>query len=52
MIGAILASGAAEGSEHANSLPMSPLAYGLIALGSLLALLLVTWAFRSVGTRH
>ncbi len=52
MIGAILASGAAEGSEHANTLPMSPLAFGLVTMGALLGLLLVTWAFRSVGTRH
>lgn len=52
MTGAILASGAAEGSQHASSLPMSPIAYGLSTLGVLLALLVVTWAFRSVGTRH
>ena len=52
MIGAILASGAAEGSEHASSLPMSPMAYGFGTLGAFLALLIVTWAFRSVGTRH
>lgn len=52
MIGAILASAAAEESEHANSLPMSPELFGLATLGTLLALLLVTWAFRSVGTRH
>jgi hypothetical protein len=52
MIGAILASGAAEGAEHATSLPMSPMAFGLTTLGVLVSLLIVTWAFRSVGTRH
>ncbi len=52
MISAILASGEAQESEHATSLAMSPEAYGLTVLGVLLGLLLVTYAFRSVGTRH
>lgn len=41
---------AQEASEHAETLP--PLAFGLIAFGALVALLAVTYAFRSVGTRH
>jgi hypothetical protein len=46
-------SGAAEEAvEHHNELPMPAEAYGLIALGSFAFLLLVTWAFKSVGTRH
>jgi hypothetical protein len=39
-------------AEHANQLPVSPVAFGLTAFGGLVALLLVTYAFRSVGTRH
>ncbi|GIJ00511.1 hypothetical protein CLV28_1315 [Sediminihabitans luteus] len=35
-----------------NHLPIPPIAYGLLAFGGLVALLLVTYAFRSVGTRH
>ncbi len=42
---------AAEEAAH-QELPIPPLAYGLIAFGALMALLLVTYAFRSVGTRH
>ena len=43
---------AEEGAEAASHLPIPPLAYGLLAFGGLVALLLVTYAFRSVGTRH
>jgi hypothetical protein len=32
--------------------PFPPEVYGLGALGGLMALLAVTWAFRSVGKRH
>jgi len=39
-------------SETHNELPMAPEMYGLLALGALALLLLVTWAFRSVGSRH
>ncbi|WNB84640.1 hypothetical protein [Cellulomonas sp. ATA003] len=42
----------AEVHEHANELPVDPVVFGLGAFGGLLALLLVTYAFRSVGTRH
>lgn len=44
---------APEGSSQVHSeLPMPPEAFGLLTLGTLLFLLLVTWAFRSVGSRH
>ncbi|MFF1531255.1 hypothetical protein [Cellulomonas sp. NPDC058312] len=39
-------------AEHTTELPFSPVVFGLVAFGVLLALLLVTFAFRSVGTRH
>ena len=35
-----------------RDLPMAPEAYGVIALCVLLALLLVTFAFRNMGARH
>ncbi|GAA4965380.1 hypothetical protein [Kineococcus glutinatus] len=38
----------AEGTE----LPMSPLAFGIVAMCVLVALLLVTFAFRNTGSRH
>lgn len=40
----------AETAEHSTRL--NPWGYGGIALGVLLFLLLVTYAFRSVGTRR
>jgi len=44
---------AAEGAaEHANELPFSPVVFGAGAFVGLVALLLITYAFRSVGTRH
>jgi len=44
---------AAEGAEKVvNELPIPPLAYGIVAFVVLVAGLLVTYAFRSVGTRH
>lgn len=43
---------AEEAAETANRLPMSPVAFGLLAFGGLMVLLLITFAFRSVGTRH
>jgi hypothetical protein len=39
-------------AAHANELPVSPVVFGLTVFGGLVALLLVTYAFRSVGTRH
>ena len=41
-----------ESAEAANHLPIPPEAVGLLGFGALLALLAVTYAFRSVGTRH
>lgn len=42
-----------EYAEHgAGELPFSPVVFGLSAFGALVAMLLVTYAFRSVGTRH
>jgi len=39
-------------STVVTELPIPPIAYGLLTLGALLALLLVTFAFKSSGTRH
>ncbi|WP_164545232.1 hypothetical protein [Antribacter gilvus] len=46
---AVLAAQAA--TEHVNE-PINPIVLGLIAFGSLIAALLVTYAFRNVGNRH
>ncbi len=44
---------AAEGAaEHASSLPFPPAVFGIGAFVGLVAMLLATYAFRSVGTRH
>lgn len=43
---------AAEAAEHATELPFEPVVFGVAGFGVLVALLLVTYAFRSVGTRH
>lgn len=43
---------AEESAEAANHLPVPPEVVGLGAFGALLVLLAVTYAFRSVGTRH
>jgi hypothetical protein len=42
---------AQEATEHAES-AISPVALGVLAFGGLVALLLVTYAFRNVGSRH
>jgi hypothetical protein len=42
----------AAGTEAAQSLPISPAAYGLLAIAIFGVLLAVTFAFRSVGNRH
>lgn len=39
-------------AEHTRDLPFAPVVFGLAAFGALIALLLVAYAFRSVGTRH
>ena len=42
----------AEVTEHVNELPVEPIVFGLGGFGGLVAMLLVAYAFRSVGTRH
>lgn len=42
----------ASESAVVTELPIAPTAYGVIAFVGLIALLLVTYAFRSVGKRH
>ena len=42
---------AQETTEHAE-LPIEPVALGLLAFGGLVFALLVTYAFRNVGSRH
>ncbi len=39
-------------AEASVDLPIPAAAYGILALGALVALLLVAYAFRSVGSRH
>jgi len=41
---------AVEGAHAESSIP--PVAVGLVAFAGLMALLFITYAFRSVGTRH
>ncbi len=43
---------AAEEAEVVNQLPIPAEAIGLLAFSGLMALLFITFAFRSVGTRH
>jgi hypothetical protein len=50
MIAAMLTS-AAESEEH-REIPLPAEVYGLLVLAALVTLLLVTFAFRSVRTRH
>jgi hypothetical protein len=49
---ALLSAGAEATEEVSHALPIPPLAFGLLAFGALMGLLFVTFAFRSVGTRH
>ena len=49
---ALLSAAAEAAEEHQNELPIPPLAFGLLAFTSLMALLFVAFAFRSVGSRH
>ncbi|MEJ5915280.1 hypothetical protein [Pseudokineococcus sp. 1T1Z-3] len=44
----VLASGE---HEIVNELPMAPILFGVVAFAILITLLLVTYAFRSVGSR-
>lgn len=41
-----------KAAEAVHELPIPPVAYGLLGFSALVGLLLVTYAFRSVGTRH
>ena len=43
---------ATEAVEHHTELPMSPLTYGLIVMGILLTLMIVTVSFSNVRNRH
>jgi len=49
---AALISAAEQAAEHTTELPFPPVVFGLGAFGGLVAMLLITYAFRSVGTRH
>lgn len=51
-LAAAFAAQAAEGEHVVNELPMPPIAFGVTALVIFAVLLLVTFSFRSVGTRH
>mgnify|MGYP007022349425 CR=1 FL=1 len=43
----------AETTSHVvNELPIPPEAFGLLAFSGLMGLLFVTYAFRSLGSRH
>ncbi|HEY0188528.1 MAG TPA: hypothetical protein VGC67_13645 [Cellulomonas sp.] len=39
-------------AENGTELPFPPVVFGLAGFGVLIALLLVAYAFRSVGSRH
>ncbi|MBO3083940.1 hypothetical protein [Cellulomonas fengjieae] len=43
---------AAEAAEHGIELPFPPVVFGAGAFVGLVALLLITFAFRNVWTRH
>jgi hypothetical protein len=49
---AALIAAAAEVAEHPHELPFPPVVFGIGAFVGLVAMLLITFAFRSVGTRH
>lgn len=42
----------AEGSQVVNELSIHPIGFGVVTFTILTAAFLVTFAFRSVGTRH
>lgn len=48
----LLAAAGEAAAEQTRELPLSPVAFGILALVVFAALLAVTWAFRSVGKRH
>ncbi|MBD7918091.1 MULTISPECIES: hypothetical protein [Cellulomonas] len=49
---ATLIAAAETAAEHNEALPFAPAVFGVGAFVGLLAMLLVTYAFRSVGSRH
>ncbi len=49
---AAVALAAEPAAEHTNSLPMAPLAFGITSLVIWAVLLLITFSFKSVGSRH
>jgi hypothetical protein len=48
----MIASLVAESTEKASTLPIPPAGFALLAIAFFAFLLLVTFAFRSVGNRH
>lgn len=53
MIGVTVITEVISTSEHVvNELPIPPAAIGLLAFTGLMTLLFITYAFRSIGTRH
>lgn len=47
-----LATAVEGGEEQLRELPIPPVAFGLITLAVMGLLLVITYAFRSVGNRH
>jgi hypothetical protein len=43
---------AAQAAEVVNELPFPPEVFGIGAFVGLVAMLLITYAFRSIGSRH
>jgi hypothetical protein len=52
MYSLLIAAAAEETHEVVNELPIPPAAVGILAMSVFVLLLLITFAFRSVGTRH
>ncbi|WP_337059456.1 hypothetical protein [Kineococcus sp. G2] len=53
MLNALAAAEIAEESHGwEGHLPMAPIAFAIVAACIMLAMLLIAWAFRSVGNRH
>ncbi|AEE46539.1 hypothetical protein [Cellulomonas fimi] len=48
----VLIAAAEETAAHGSELPFPPVVFGVGAFVGLVAMLLFTFAFRSVGTRH
>ncbi|NAZ82212.1 hypothetical protein GTR02_10315 [Kineococcus sp. R8] len=50
MLHALVAEATQSGQEASTLMPA--ITFGIIAFCALMAMLMVTWAFKSVGTRH